>query len=217
METLQTYIEKNHPEVIAEHRRATTPFYYETGVLYHPITNGFGCGVGGSDEELIIVDADYMKSGSVNLRIQSLKKPENKYSVTLSHAHTKIARVDESIAPIGNIIPNSKQHIYITVDGKDYSIYQSYGRHYETKVKTGRIIIRCEQDTPSRACGRDYQPYYELYSHFGSNWTLKHVTSYDSVAREQYTIKHNISVREFKQKVFGNPDIKFKCQLFGNL
>ena len=69
------------------------------------------------------------------------------------------------------------------------------------------------QDLPSHrklAC-------YEFYNIIGGSWTLKHVKSYDSIGRENYDIKFKVSVRQFKEYVFGDPNIKFKCQLFGDL
>ncbi len=216
MDTLEQYIAKHNPKIISEYHRATTPFYYEPDVIYHPISNGMGCGSEGSNERLIIKNGTYCKGGDIQLTLQSLDKPENRYGCSLSEAHLKIARVDETVQPIGKHIPNNREVKYMTINGRDYRITQLRWRRYDTKELAGKIWVTCEQDTPVRAYGRDYYPYHELYSNFGHTWNYKHITSYDTTAREIYNIKMGVSMRYFKEKVFGDANIKIKCQLFGD-
>jgi len=216
IETLEQYIQKHRPNILDEYKRATTPFYYEPGVIYHPITNGFGCGPQGSNEHFVIKDGTYLKGGEIFLSLQSLDKADHRCSVLLSEAHLKIKRVDESVAPIGTPIPNDKEIKYMEIDGKNYTITQLTWRHHSDKTLGGKIWVRCDQYPTTKVYGQERAAYYELYSNFGSTWNLKHVKSYDEVAREQYDIKFNVSMREFKRIVFGDPNIKIKCQLFGD-
>lgn len=53
--TLEDYVLEHKPSLYEEYKRTTTPHYYEGGgVLYHPITNGYGCGSEGSSEPFYI-------------------------------------------------------------------------------------------------------------------------------------------------------------------
>ncbi len=217
METLLEYIEKTSPHIIDEYKRKTTPFYYEPDVIYHPITNGYGCGSQGSNERFVIKSGSYSKDGEIQVTMQSLDKPDHRGIMSMSIAHKQFKRVDETKQPIGKHIPNNKSHLYINVNGKDYVINQNYFRFHQDKRLAGRVIIICLHSTPTRVYGEDKLPHYELYSNFGSTWNMKHVTGYDSVGREIYDIKFKVSVREFKEKVFGDPNIKIKCDLFGHL
>lgn len=148
METLHNYIEKNYPRIIAEHTRATTPFYYEPSVIYHPISNGMGCGREGSNERFVIRNGTYAKNGEIQMSLISLDKPEHKCSIQLSKAHLSIARVDESIAPIGKTIPNNRETKYMHINGRDYAVTQLHWRNYQDKTICGKIWVRCDQDTP---------------------------------------------------------------------
>lgn len=202
MENLEKYILLSYPHIIQEYNRKTTSNYYEAGVLYHPITSGFGCTSEGSNEPFEIENGVYLKSGDIQLTLVSKINKYHRCGVLLSEAHKKIKRIDESVLPIGNPIPNSKKVLYI----KDFRIHQHYFTNHNKLG--GRIIIHKD----------GFKGYWELYSYIGnSSFSLKHVHSYDSVNREQYTIKHNVSVREFKQTVFGDSNIKFKCDLFSHL
>ncbi len=216
METISQYVAKAHPHILEEFKRKNTPFYYEPGVVYHPITNGFGCGSEGSKERFIIKNGTYLKNGDISLHLQSLDKDDHRCGAYLSEAHTKIARADESIAPIGTPIPNDRETKYMTIDGKNYTITQLTWRNYQDKTLCGRVWVNCDQFPTSNVYGQDSKSYYELYCHFGSKWNLKHVKSFDSVGRENYDMKMGISMREFKQIVFGDANIKIKCQLFGD-
>lgn len=215
-QSVAQYVVKNYPEILEEFRRLTTPFYYEPDIVYNPITSGFGCGPGGSKERFIIKNGTYLKNGDISLHLQSLDKEGHNCGTYLSEAHKKIAREDESVAPIGKLIPNDRTVKYMTIDGRDYTITQLMWRNYKDQTLCGRIFVNCNQFPTSRVYGREQQSYYELYCHFGSKWNMKHVTSYDSTGRENYDIKFNISIREFKRIVFGNANIKIKCQLFGD-
>jgi hypothetical protein len=217
MESLEKYIQKTHPSIVEEYKRLTTPFYYEPTVIYNPIRSGFGCGAGGSSKPLVIEKGIYYKNGEITLSLKELGA-DNRYSILLSEAHTSIKRADETIEPLGLPIPNSKELLHMTIDGKNYVIWQTYFRYYENKRLGGRLIIRCDQWKKFNHSGSEKTEFFELYSYIGnSSWSLKHVHSYDSVGREQYKIKHNVSVREFKETVFGNPNIKLKCDLFGHI
>jgi len=140
----------------------------------------------------------------MQLTLTKIGHPEDSYGVSMSEAYLKLKREVEE-EPKGIPIPNNKSDFNIVVNNKHYRIHQAYWRNYDTKRLGGRLWIHCDEDLPSNR----HQPYYELYCYFGSKWHLKHVHSYDSVYREQYDIKFNISVREFKQTVFGDPNIKF--------
>jgi hypothetical protein len=212
MELLE-YISKNYPETIEEHKRLTTPFYYEPGVLYHPITSGFGTHNRGGNKPLEIIAGTYYRDGDIEVHLKSLKESDTKYGVLLSEAHLKIKRIDESIAPVGRKIPNDRNRIYMNVNGIDWNITQMFWRNYGNQRLGGRVWIT--QDTGTKQYVGNRCPYYELYFVIGKGvWNLRHIHSYDSVGRENYDIKFGISVREFKQRVFGDPNIKLKCQLF---
>ena len=216
METLSQYISENYPGIISEFKRATTPFYYEPDVIYHPITGGFGCGPQGSKERFVIKNGTYLKNGDISLHLQSLDNEDRKCGVNLNEAHKKLVRSDESIAPIGKQIPNDREVKYMTIDGKNYTITQLKWRYYKDNTLCGKIWVNCDKFPVSTVYGTERSSYYELYSNFDSTWNLKHVKSFDSVGRENYDIKFNVSVREFKQIVFGDANIKIKCQLFGD-
>lgn len=215
METLTEYVTRTTPNIVKEHIRATTPFYYEPNVIYHPISNGMGCGANGSNERFVIKNGTYTRNGDIQMSLVSLDKPNHKCCILKSEAHLSIARVEET-TPIGKEIPNDRKIKYMTIDGRDYRITQLSWRNYQDNTLCGKIWVRCEQDIPSIVWGEKRYPYHELYSNFGSSWNHKHVKSYDSVAREQYDIKMGVSMRYFKEKVFGDANIKIKCQLFGD-
>ncbi len=215
---LEDYVKENYPHVIEEFKRRTTPFYYEPGVLYHPITNGLGCGAGGSREPMMIVYADYLESGESFITLQSQLDSTRKFGIANSEIHTKIKRLDESIQPVGMTIPSGKRLRYMTVNGVRFEIDQAYWRNYSDKTLGGRVTVRSgDARIDKDNYGRRHGAYYQLYSHYGSKWTLKNVKSHDSTGREVYEMKHNVSVREFKTMVFGDPNIKIKCELFGHL
>ncbi len=126
-------------------------------------------------------------------------------------------RVDESVMPIGRHIPNSRKCIHMIRGGVEFTIWQAYWRSYDTKTLGGRVTVTRSDGRVSSTLGGDRKEYHQLYSHFGSVWHLQHTKSWDSVARENYDIKKNVSVREFKEIVFGDPNVKIKCDLFGHL
>lgn len=207
---IQKYLEQNHPKVVEEYIRFTTPSYYEPNILYHPITNGMGCGFEGSNEPFEIINATYLKNGEMNINLRSTKK-DTKIQIRKSEIHTKLKKIDESVVSKGIPIPNDKYVTYMTINGVGYVIIQSYWRDYSKKTLCGRVFVKCSD------IDGDKQPYFELYCHFGSTFNMKHVYSYDSAGRENYNFNKNISVRKFKELVFGNPNVKFKCELFGHL
>ncbi len=214
MKTLEQYVSENYPKISEEFKRLTTPFYYEPNVIYNPIRSGFGCDSNGSTKPLIIVNGDYYKSGAIQIKLKELNG-DSTYTVSKNELHTSLKRADESVEPQGLTIPNSKKIIYKLIDGKEYVIWQTYFRDYTTKKLGGRLIVKCDQWKNFLAWGSKYDEYVELYSYIGnSSWTMKHVYSYDSVGREQDTITHNVSVRKFKEKVFGDPNVKLICDLF---
>ena len=185
------FIKINYPEIVEVYRRKTTPFYYETGVLYHPMRSGFGC-IGGSKKPLKIIKATYTKD-IVYLHLVDDKG--DKYSVTLDEAPTSIKRLDDSIAPLGNIIPDTKEIIYLTHNNIDYKITQMYFRNYGDNRLNARVWVR-------RSCDKEIngkQPFFELYSVIGKGkLNLCHTKSYDSIGRDNSDYKFNISVRQFK-------------------
>lgn len=222
METLIEYIKSDYPEIIEEHKRKTTPFYYEPNVFYHPITNGMGCGSEGSNEPFEIINGTYHRNGEIHMSLQSATKSEHKICVSLSEAYKKLKRIDDlgvnENKVHGLTIPNSNQQIYMNNDGKDYSITQLYWRDYYSNKLGGRVIVTCLQDKPSIVYGSEKMPYYKLYSVNGDGdgcWNLEYVHSYDSIGREQYDMMYSITVKQFKSIVFGSHDVKLKCQLFG--
>jgi hypothetical protein len=211
MDALIEYIKENNPAILEEYKRFSTPFYYETGVEYHPITNGFGCGPEGSNERFVIINGDYRSNGAVHLSMQAVKDKTRKVSVLLHEAHKKMKRVDDSVAPVGRPIPASHDTIYMTVNGVEYTIWQAYWNN--GKQPMGRIIIKYGEPQY-----KNRNPYYEVYSYVDKGkWSIKHVTGYDSVGREHYTITHNLTLKDVKNSIFGNPEIEFKCELFGHL
>lgn len=196
------YIEKYYPEKIKEYERFSTPHYYEPGPLYRSIVSGFGESSPGR-KNFIIKEARYL-SDDIYLHLKDPKDPISEYSVSLFEAHTKLERVNDE-RPIGLFIPNSKEDLMIEVGGRKYEIHQAYWRGHSDNRLGGRVVVWCEEDEPEYG----KKPHYELYSHFGSKWHLKHVYSYDSMRREIYKIKFDISVREFKNIVFGDSNVKF--------
>ena len=211
--TLEQYIKKDYPSINEEYIRLTTPFYYEPNVIYHPITNGFGCGREGSKKEVVIINADYLANGERYISIQEVKDKSHNYSATGSIIHKQLKRVDESVKPIGIEIPNSKRIMYVSHNNVIYEVIQAYWREWEKKTLGGRITVWVWDEHDNNEIIRK-KPYWELYSYFGSKWHMKHVKSYDSLMREDYDIKFNISVREFKKYVFGDSDVKLKCSFF---
>jgi hypothetical protein len=212
--SIQEYIEKNHPEIIEEHRRLTTPNYYFAGGEYNPLRSGFGC-IGASNKILVMSDiADYVK-GDICLTLYDKDKPSNKYSVSLSKAHRDIKLAEEPKVFDGKLPKNSGVHKYITRNGCEYTIYLNTWREYQKNTLCVRMIVHRSIDAPVKVYGVNKQPYFEVYSHFGSRMHLKHVHGYDSVGREMYNgIKFDINVHKVKELIFGDPNIKLKCDLF---
>lgn len=204
--TLEDYIRIYHSTINDEYFRFITPFYYEPGVLYHPITNGYNCGIEGSNVPFKIIKADYLSNGDCHITLENDKG--DKFGANKLDIHKKFKRIDETIAPIGNIIPNSKRFIYIMHNNERYIIHQSYSRHYSNN-RLGASIIVTKDDEKKNT------PYFHLYSHIGdSKFSCKTVKSYDNIGRENYDFYRNITVREFKKLIFGDSNIKFKCYLF---
>ncbi len=212
---LQSYLDKYHPDISAEFIRASTPFYYEPGVRYHPIRSGMGCGSGGSSEPFVIKDADYIKDGSMHVNLYNPDKPEHRIILTSDELSSAIKRIDDTIAPVGKSIKNSRRRLYMSVDGIDYDITQMYFRNYDDKKLSCRIWVSRSCDSPVKTNFNIHQPYFELVGTRKSLTMIK-IFNWDSISRSQETYKHNVTVREFKQTVFGNPNIKIKCQLFGD-
>lgn len=207
---LAEYFKTFHKKAYDEFVRFTTPNYYEPNIHYQLIDS-----IRGLTYE--IVSGTYMRDGDIHMTLRNVKNHTHKISIHKSEAHLALKKVDESQLGVGLSIPNDKSNIYMIIDGVEYSIWQAYWRNYNDKTLGGRVIIRRTSDKPVKTNYGEKQPYFELYSHFGSKWHLKHVYSYDNVNREQYDVKFNISVREFKEKVFGNPNVKLKCDLFSHL
>lgn len=199
---LEIYIKEKYPEKVEEYIRYTTPFYYEPNVEYRTLRMGFGEGIPGA-KKFVIKHGSYFDS-DIQITLSEVGDPTHLCGVALSEAYLTLKRNIEE-TPKGILIPNSKSDFVIKHNNRTYRIHQGYWRDYSSKRLGGRIWIYCDEDLPSNG----YRPYYELYSHFGSKWNLKHVHSYDTARRGQYTIKFGISVRGFKETVFGDPNIKF--------
>lgn len=123
-------------------------------------------------------------------------------------AHKVLRRIPEDINKIGNIIPNDKRFIYIN----NFTIQQIYTKCYNSNKRWVKVTV-WDNNTSKDFNGR--RPYYELYCVIGDNkFNLKHVYSHDGIGRENYNTFMDISIRDFKSKVFGNPNIKLKCDTF---
>jgi hypothetical protein len=219
MESLEDYVKKDYMHIHEEWVRKNTPHYYETGVLYYPITNGFGTQTGGNpNKHLRIEHATYIKGGKRFIHLIEMNPPKGQtpsaYGSEDETIYKQLKRVDESILPVGNVIPHDNSRIFFTYNGIDYSIYQAYWRNYGDERLGGRITIRkvginingVKFPMPKELS----EEYFELYSVIGkSEWNLKHVKSADKLGREDYDIKFKVSVREFKKFVFQNPNVKF--------
>lgn len=207
---LEKFLGEHYPKSLEAYKRRADPFYYEGETLYRPITSGFGCDDKGSNEPLKIVSASLINNGEdYVLSLQSQTNKNNKYSIRLSQACFSIARFDDTVIGTGIPVKASRNTFSFVSNGVTYEIYQSFHRNYENKL-TGRMFIHSE------AFGSSYgkRHYYDLYIAAGEpTFFLKEVYAYDSVQREQYTIHRNITVRQFKEKVFGNANIKIKSPI----
>lgn len=92
---LDEWIELHYPKIKAAYLRDTTPDYYTEGVLYHPITSGFGCGSEGSDEPLLITKiAPYKEGGDIFVTFESQRNKGNRYSSKQSELYRKVKRLE---------------------------------------------------------------------------------------------------------------------------
>lgn len=207
---LEKFLEEHYPTSLEAYKRRSDPFYYEGDTLYHPIASGFGCDDKGSKEPLKIMSASLINNGEdYVLSLQSQTNKNNKYSIRLSQACFSIARFDETIIGTGIPVKASRNSFSIVNDGVTYEIYQSFHRNFDGKI-TGRMFVHSE------SFGKSYgkRHYYDLYIATGDSvFFLKEVYAYDSVHREQYNIHKNLTVKQFKEKVFGNANIKIKSPI----
>lgn len=211
MISLEEYVIKSNSDLYSEYQRMITPFYYETGVLYHAITSGYSCGSRGSKNPLLITDCHSESNGDFSINLQSQLKPENKYSVRWSEIHRSIKRIDDTATPIGNLIPNNRKVIYPIINGIEYSVVQHKWNNYYTGKLAGSITVREEDPTLINGCA----PYYMLYT-ASDRAFIKHVYSYNTVKRAQYYIISDVTVKKFKEIVFGNPNAKLICSRYGD-
>ena len=202
METFEEYVRINYSNIIDEYYRYSTPFYYEMGVEYEFI-----------NQEVYYKDIFLIENGrySINGKLQSIRlycksKPDLKISYNIKDIPLKIKRVDETIKPIGNLIPQDKQFFHLKFNDTTFTIFQTYSRDYSSNYLTGRVIVK--SDKMKRVNG--YDEYFELYNYINKGWSLKHVFDFDSIGRENYKLTHNITVRNFKEIVFGDANIKLK-------
>lgn len=200
---IKEFIAEKHPDLIDEFHRYTTPNYYETGVLYYPITNGFGTSAGGNKHKHLKITGWNASKGDLSMTLQDIKEG-NKYSVSIYEAYHKLVRVNPNEVAKYNVNVVSGMR-YLEHKGEEYTVNIMKWVDYHSKRLNCKVWIRRLSDIPVRVYGEDRKPYYELYSVIGKgSFSLKHVHSYDSVAREQYTMKHNISVKEAKKIIFGD-------------
>lgn len=211
--TIEQYINTNYPSIREEYIRLSTPFYYEPGVLYHPIQGGFGTS-GPSKKEFMLVDADYLANGERFINMIGVINKKDRYIATGSKIHQQLKRVDESISPTGREFPNTKRIMYVSHKGVIYEVIQAYWREYKTNRLGGRVTIWLWNEHEKDEDRIHKKPYWTLYSYFGSKWHMQHIKSYDSVGRENNEYKMNTSVRAFKQYVFGDANVKLKCSKF---
>lgn len=211
--TLEDYVLEHKPSLYEEYKRATTPHYYEGGgVLYHPITNGYGCGSEGSSEPYYIEKVSLIDGGKdYNVTLRSVIDNSHAGGCKFSELPKSFARIDETEKPIGIKVPYDKQYLHLTINGIEYNVFWWLQHEKETswneKAKwRGQVGVSSD----SFPVINGHRTYYKLYiTCYGDEFFLQHTYSYDSVGREQYNMYRGISVREFKEKVFGDANVKF--------
>lgn len=211
--SLEDYVLKHKPSLYEEYKRATTPHYYEGGgVLYHPITNGYGCGSEGSNEPYYIEKVSLIDGGKdYNVTLRSVIDNSHAGGCKFSELPKSFARIDETEKPIGIKIPYDKQYLHLTINGIEYNVFWWLQHEKETswneKAKwRGQVVV----SSNSFPIINKHRTYYKLYiTCYGDEFFLQHTYSYDSVGREQYNMYRDISVREFKRIVFGDANVKF--------
>jgi hypothetical protein len=202
------YVTENYSDIPDEYFRKITPYYYIPGVEYNPIVSGFGSS-GPSNKALFITDGTYVE-GDIFLHL--VDRRGNSYVCELSTAHKKLKRANPYILnPVK--IPNNKTSQYIFHNDIKYHISHLHHRSSNNKLCM-KMIVNSESFGKTTVYGTDRQHYYQVYrNYFTPETIVKHVFGYDGVGREQYNLT-KCTVREAKNIIFGNPDIKLKCQLF---
>lgn len=201
---LLEYMQKFYPSILEEYNVKHIPCYYEGNVLYHPITNGFGCGEDGSDVPFKIIKALPLLNGDFCLSFQNQRDKKIVCGVLLSEAYKKMRRIKPYNTIKASLVPRDNTIIYMKVDGKYYVIHKHIKRNHNNMGYSMNIIVYYDE-----------KHYYHLYKNGDTSvMTLKHVHGYDSVDRELYTIKHNVSIKEFKMTVFGISKIRLVCHMF---
>ncbi len=203
---LKDFLIDKHPSIMDEYRRYTTPNYYENGVLYYPVDGGFGNLNGSKNQRLKLISSSISKN-NIEMTFEDIKS-KTKYCCFITEAYKKLARVDENSPCKYNVNITSGTR-YLIHNGSEYTIQLMYWLNHEGKRHDSKIWIRRLNDPVQFMYGRNYEPFYELYSVIGkSSFSLKHVRSYDTVARENYDFYANLTIRRAKEIIFGTSDVK---------
>ena len=195
MISFEDFIKTHYPDTLEEYKRLTTPNYWECGILYYPMTSGCS-GIGKMYRTMKLVNATVFKNDKhFNF---DYTDGTGAAQIKESEAHFKLMRVDENVEYKDNII-NDGTISYITINNIEYKIRQYYFRNYSTN----RIAFRCFVSSDQ------LENSYEYYNLIGKGESiLKTNKPQRHLTREEYNIQFKVSVRQFKQIVFGNPNIK---------
>lgn len=196
---INEFLLKNYPDKLEEFKRANTLNYYEAGKKYK-FNKAHGRTVILNDcelhEDMLALSLTDINDGS-------------KYSVDIEEAFSTLTKVDDDgIYNFNMPVKNGSR--YFEVNGIRYSIHIMRWHGYNSKKLESKVWIRnLTNPWTKKMYGRDYTAYFELYSLLGDGkWNYKHVHSYDDLAREQYDIKFNVSVRKAKELIFGDANVK---------
>lgn len=211
--TLEDYVLEHKPSLYEEYKRAITPHYYEGGgVLYHPITNGYGCDSKGSNEPYYIEKVSIIDGGKdYDLTLRSAIDNNHAGGCKFSELPRSFVRIDETEKPIGIKVPYDKTRLHLNINDIEYNIF--WWLEYEKKSSwnknakwKGLVVVSSD----SFLVINGHRTYYKLYiTCNGDEFFLQHTYSYDAAGREQYNMYRGISVREFKRIVFGDANVKF--------
>lgn len=194
---LLEFLQEYHPETLEQHKRLTTPNYWECGVVYNPQVSGFGCS-GKSEKKLVLKDATVYKEDK-HFTLYELNDPKQRYICTEKEAPFKLKRFDESVEYKDNMI-NDGVISYLTIGDNEYKIRKYFDKSYST----GKVIFVIWVSVNNSSVTWEY------YNRIGKaepvlkvNKPRKHYLD-----REDYDIHYKVSVRKFKEMVFGDPNIK---------
>lgn len=187
--TLEDFVKKHDSNLFEAYKRLNTPNYYECGVLYTAINGG---------KELLFENCTVYKD-KVFLHFKNIKTGE-KYGGDMIDVHFKMKRIDENVK-YNKCLINDKSVKYVDINDNHFDITCHKWRNYTDKELGGRLWVYSSKEP---------NMFWELYSHFGSKKHLKTVTNNNRKPndREVYNIKYDISMRDFKKLVFGDPNVK---------